>query len=113
MGPFLITFHKAAEETVPVGLILPSTHEKSPGLLIVGRRRPAGCFKEAVQFVRLYCSFGKCARAPASLEQIMNRVLSLSRFFHQSVSRLCCCLSSRSACNQSSISHPSVPPRSR
>ena len=88
MGPFLITFHKAAEETVPVGLILPSSNEKSPGLLVVGRRRPAGRFKEAVQFVRLYWSFGKCARAPTSPEKIMKRMMSFSRFFHPSVPNL-------------------------
>src|SRR5215831_18152827 len=85
MSPLLITFNEAGEETVPVGLMLLSTHEKSPGLLVVRRRRPTGRFKEATQFVRLYRSFGKCTRAPASLKEIMKRMLSLSRFFHQSV----------------------------
>src|SRR5713101_2013088 len=87
-GPCAIAFHQASEEPVPLGLMVLIRDDEPPRLLVVGGWCPPGGLEENEEFLCFDRLVGKCAWAPSTLEQVMNGMLRVCRFFHHRLLRL-------------------------
>src|SRR5262245_58507543 len=54
MGPFAVPLHETIKQPGMIVRLILGRDEKSPGLLIAGRWRPARRFEKALQFLRFY-----------------------------------------------------------